>query len=152
MGKRFLDTLAFGIYRLLAAGLCLLPITAVFRLGEFIGRLIPLALPKLRRLAETNLGRAWEGEKTEEEIQALTDDHFRLLGANLLSSIKLGTMSPEAVMDRVEAKISEEAYALREQPNRGWIAMISHIGNWEIFSRLNLLTPGYPTGAIYRPI
>jgi len=147
-----LDFLTYALYRIVAAGICLLPLSWGFRLGACCGLLLHAGSSKLRNLARRNLAIAYREEKSPSEIETLARDHFRLLGANLVSSIKIGSLSPEQIFSRITTDYTPAALAIQDDKAKGWIAMISHLGNWEIFARLGLLIPDYPMGAVYRPI
>ena len=82
----------------------------------------------------------------ESKLRALNREHFRLIGANLLAGLKAGTMPNEKLWDRVSADIPQN------RDRSGWIALISHIGNWELYSHLGEKFPEYRFGALYQPV
>src|SRR6185369_7705814 len=56
------------------------------------------------------------------------------------------TLPYDQIWQRVTAKIPDERL------KTGWIALISHIGNWELYSHLGEKFPDYRYGAVYQPL
>ena len=131
-----MDRFTYAIYRLVSAAICLLPIKGVFRLGWFLGSLAYYLAWPYRRLVLHNLRIAFHAEKSPDEIRALAKEHFATLGANLLSSIKIAHIP----RDQIESLVTVEG---REQlaadgiMAEGFVVVISHIGNWEMFAQLS---------------
>ncbi len=122
----------------------LLPLGAAFALGKLGGGLFYFVFWKRRRLALNNLRLAFGAEMSEAELRDINHEHFQLLGANLLAGFRASRMTDDEVWARVEANIPTE------RPQRGWVALISHIGNWELFSHLSGRYPEYRFGAIFQ--
>ncbi|MEO5722174.1 MAG: hypothetical protein ABIR71_11975 [Chthoniobacterales bacterium] len=122
----------------------LLPLELAFSLGRLGGALSYHLLRKRRHLALGNLRLAFGTDMSEAQLRALNREHFQLLGANLLAGFRASRMSDDEVWKRVEANIPAE----RLPP--GWVALISHIGNWELFSHLSGRYPEYRYGAIFQ--
>jgi heptosyltransferase-2 len=141
--------LIFLIYRAVLATARCLPIECVFSAGKLVGICAFWMLPRRRRLAIENLRRAFH-DKPAEEIEGIARDHFRLLGANLVSCAKLATMSAAEIRERVTLHLLRTVPPAPER--RGWVAMISHLGNWELFSHLAEFFPEYRFAAIYQPL
>lgn len=150
-----------SIWKILHFALCLgfrvcetatrfLPIGAVFQLGKIAGDCAYFLLWKRRALALTNLTLAFGSEKNARERRALNREHFRTLGANLLCCLKLGTMRREQILQRVTLEKPPSLQVPPERERSGWVAMISHLGNWELYSHLTALLPEYRFGAIYQ--
>jgi lauroyl/myristoyl acyltransferase len=123
----------------------LLPIDWAFVAGKAGGDLSYWLLYNRRALALANLRLAFGREMSEPELRALNRKHFQLLGANLLSGFKASTLSPDKVWARVSADIPEK----RAKTN-GFIGLISHIGNWELYSHIGEKFPEYRFGAVYQ--
>jgi len=130
--------LDFGTYLLYRAGsavVSVIPLRLLFRLGELLGLAAWIVLPRYRRLARENLGIAFGHEQTAAELRRLARRHFRRLGANLLSSVKLGTMP----LEKVEACVSLENAALVHnelRAGRPLVFALSHLGSWELFAQV----------------
>src|SRR5215212_7178575 len=147
--------LDFSIYLLYRAGLIVvgaIPLRALFSLGEFLGLIGWIALPGYRRLARRNLAIAFAGEKSRAELRRLTRRHFQRLGANLLSSLKLGTMPLEKVAECVTLE-NAEAIHTELRAGRPVVLALSHLGSWELFAQLFPKYFGYvPLSTVYQPL
>ena len=122
----------------------LLPLDGAFVVGEIGGEIVYRSLRKRRAMALANLRLAFGAEISEKHLRALNRKHFRLLGANFLAGLKASTMPSEKIWERVSANIPEE------RPRIGWLALISHLSCWELFSHLGEKIPEYRFGAVYR--
>lgn len=122
----------------------LLPLDVAFVLGQAGGEIAYRLLRKRRDIALTNLRLAFGSEMSEAELRAINRKHFQLLGANLLAGIKASTMPSDTIWKRVTANVPDE------RPQIAWLAAISHIGCWELFSHLGAQHPQYRFGAVYR--
>jgi heptosyltransferase II len=122
----------------------LLPLDGAFVIGKIGGELMYRILRKRRRMALANLRLALGEEMSAAQLQALNRKHFQLLGANFLAGLKASTMPSEKIWERVTANIPEE------RPRIGWLALISHLSCWELFSHLAERIPEYRFGAVYR--
>ncbi len=141
---RVLYFVAYLAFRLCEGVIHLLPLEAAFLLGRAGGELAYRVMWRRRTLALVNLQLAFGAEKSETELRAINREHFQLLGANLFSGIKAAAMSDEAVWARVTANLPQQHL------QTGWVALISHIGNWELFSHLGSKFPEYRFGAVYQ--
>jgi heptosyltransferase II len=137
----------YGSYLLLR--LCedlvgLLPLDGAFIIGKIAGELMYWILAKRRKMALANLRLVFGHEMSETQLRALNRKHFQLLGANFLAGLKASTMPSEKIWERVTANLPEE------RPRIGWLALISHLSCWELFSHLAEKIPEYRFGAVYR--
>src|SRR3954453_6083969 len=96
------DFAAYLLYRAISAFLAALPLPLVFRIGEVAGSIAWMILPGYRHLAFRNAEVALGSEKSGSDLRRMVRRHFQLLGANLLSSVKIGSMPPEEIEKRVE--------------------------------------------------
>jgi len=144
--------LVFCIYRILSEIVAVLPLSAGFRMGRAMGWMAYYVAAPYRRLVMRNLGIAFEGEKSAGELRGLAHEHFAKLGANLFSSFKLATMSPEAVTEHVKIENMEALHRAAE-PGRGVVLILSHLGNWELLAQLVPHgPPGRRVGTVYQPL
>ena len=142
---RFYYYCSYLVFRVCEGVVRLLPLDVAFVLGQGAGEIAYHLLPKRRALALNNLRLAFGHEKSEAELRDLNRAHFRTLGANLLSGLKCSTMPHDKIWERVEVEVPYES-------GPGWIALLSHLGNWEIFSHLGSRSPEYRYGAIYQSL
>ncbi len=143
-----LHTVGYAIY--LAASLLArpVPLTWVFRIGQAIGLLGFFLLPKRRQLAIANMTMTLG--ISEREAGELTKRHFKNLGANVLSMLKVPTMSDAAIWRHVTFDVSPDVPG--ESGGKGWVAVFGHMSNWELLGRFAKLFPHYQFGAIYRKL
>jgi KDO2-lipid IV(A) lauroyltransferase len=124
----------------------------VFRLGEMLGALAWHFLPQRRKIVLRNLRIAFAGEKELPEIVRMAKETFRRSGANLVSVAHTARLEPEELgkVIRIENReLLEQALAT----GKGVVLLLSHMGNWELLSRLvHLFPPGSKCGAFYRPL
>jgi lipopolysaccharide heptosyltransferase II len=125
----------------------LFPLTFAFSIGKIGGELAYRILGGRRALALRNLRLAFGAELSEAELRALNREHFVMLGANLLAGLKASTLPQENIWERVTANVPEN-----RDKNTGWIALISHLGNWELYSHLGQKFPEYRFGAVYQTL
>ena len=126
----------------------LVPLAIVFLLGKSFGALAYYLLRKRRMLAESNMRTALGISGAE--AQRLARRHFMMLGANLLSMLKIPTMSDARIWRHVTFDIAPKISDAAER--QGWVAVLSHMSNWELLGRLTKLFPQYRFGAIYQKL
>src|SRR5438067_210063 len=150
---RLRKLLHLGLYlgfRICETVVRLFPIEWVFVIGSAGGEIAYLFLRKRRKLAFTNLSLALGQHDNAQELRTLNRRHFRTLGANLLCCLKIATMREDRIFERVTVEKPSALEVPPEQERAGWVAMISHLGNWELFGHLTALLPEYHFGAIYQ--
>ncbi|MCX6968772.1 MAG: hypothetical protein NTV93_01285 [Verrucomicrobia bacterium] len=124
------------------------PLPLVFLLGKALGATGYFILRGRRKLAESNI-RAALGI-TGPEAHKLARRNFMILGANLLSMLKMATMSDARIWRHVTFEIAPEIP--QEAGRKGWVAVLSHMSNWELVGRISKLFPQYRFGAIYQKL
>ena len=130
--------LDFSIYLLYRAGTAIasaLPLRVLFAIGNLMGLGAWLLLPRYRRLARCNLEIAFAKEKAPRELRRIARRHFQNLGANLICSVKMGSMPPENLVRYVETE-NLDAVHQELRADRPVVVVLSHIGNWELFAQL----------------
>jgi lipopolysaccharide heptosyltransferase II len=145
-----MDRVAFIVYRLIAAIVGALPLKTGWHLGHILGRVGYLIGGPYRRLALHNLRIAFP-EKSDEERRTIARNHFALLGANLFSSLKLARLSRE----EIEACVRVEGLENMDEQRLaggGFIFVISHIGNWEMFAHLSPIFFRCKVGTVYQAL
>ncbi|MBA2585342.1 MAG: lysophospholipid acyltransferase family protein, partial [Chthoniobacterales bacterium] len=147
-----LDLSVYILYRIACGLISALPLPIVFSLGKLAGAVAWLLLPGYRRLARLNLEIAFAGEKPASEVRALTRRHFRRLGANFLSGIKLSTMEIDEIAIRVELE-NIESFHRELRAGRPVVLVLSHLGNWEVAAQLLPKHVGYVrSSTVYQPL
>ncbi|MEI6604556.1 MAG: hypothetical protein WCP35_04550 [Verrucomicrobiota bacterium] len=129
-----------------------LPGPWVFRLGELLGWLAWKCLSQRRNTVLRNLRIAFSGEHDLPTLRRMGRDTFRRTGANLFSAARTARLAPAklgSVIQIENLELLEQALA----DGKGVVLLLSHMGNWELLSRLvHLFPPGTRTGAFYRPL
>lgn len=129
----------------------LLPLSICFAIGQLCGLVAWIVLLKYRRLARKNITHAFLGQCSAFQVRQLVLQHFITTGANLLSALKTPTLN-DVQLSACFSIENEDVLLSCLKKGKGIVMAISHIGNWELFSQLNFLYPGVPTGAIYQPL
>lgn len=147
-----LDFSIYLLYRAASAFVSLLPLSLLFRIGEILGLGVWALLPGYRRLAQRNLAIVFGDERSPRELRQLTRRHFRRLGANILSSVKLGTMP----LDKVAACVAmenDDVVHNELRAGRSVVLALSHLGSWELFAQLFPRDFGYVrNGTVYQQL
>jgi heptosyltransferase-2 len=140
------DYWLYVLYRAAIALLTAFPLAFVFRLGRFGGWCSWLLLGRYRRLAARNLEIAFGNSKARPELHRIARKHFEQLGANILSSLKLGTMPVEEIEKHVQVENLEliDKYLRAGRPV---ILLLAHLGNWELCAQLLPKFIGYVRNA-----
>ncbi len=123
-----------------------------YKLGGKLGGLAWHFMKSRRQIVLRNLRIAFHGEHDLPTLREMVRGNFRRTGANLLSALHSTDLSPEEV-DRVVTMANPELLedALSRCP--GVVTMPSHMGNWEILTRISHRFPqGHAGGAFYRPL
>ena len=138
-----MDYFVYLTYRFVVLLLAILPLPVVFVAGKILGAICYFVIWPYRRLVLANLGIAFQEGKSPREIRALGLSHFSTLGANLLSSISIASMTREKILRIVTIENFEAAKQVAAG-GRGVVLVISHIGNWELFAQIMplIVAPG----------
>lgn len=142
----------YAVYLLVLALLAVLgriPLGVVFRLGGLLGLAAWAVLPRYRRLTRRNLTIAFGQDLPPRRLRRMTREHFRRLGANILSSPRLARMPEDAVRSRVEM-IGLDGLRATIARGRGVVMAINHIGNWELYAQLLGHIRGTPVGTVFQ--
>ena len=128
------DFCVYLFYRVALGLITALPLRIIFFIGKTLGFLAWLRLPNYRRLARRNVEIAFGEEKSAMEKDRIVRRHFQNLGANLLSGMKLNTMSVEQVAARVEIEGADEVHRQLRR-GRPVVLLLSHLGSWELIAQ-----------------
>lgn len=145
------DRLTYFVYRLVESGCRILPLGFIWRAGRVIGRMGCLLFPSYKRLVRRNLEIAFGTEKSTAELAWLTREHFAMLTANLLCSLKIPWMREEQVAGHIQIVGQEKIQSALEQ-GKGIIYALCHMGNWEVLSQTRLFGPGTKSAAMFQAL
>ncbi len=148
---RLLYLLALSVVTLIR----LLPITVCFVLGQAIGLLVWMILPRYRRLSKQNLQIAFGPSLTDQEASRITLTHFLNLGANIVCSVKIPAMSMKQLRSRLSMEKEEnwiDWVIGKKAGQQGTVIALSHSGNWEISAQIGESIKPRPAGCIYQAL
>jgi KDO2-lipid IV(A) lauroyltransferase len=127
----------------------LAPMSVVLTAGTLLGRLFYTFDRAHRRLALSNLEAAFPGRPAPER-SAIARDMFAHFGRLLMVLLKFSTMTPEAMLARVEFE-GEERVRAAHALNRGVLLYTGHFGFWEINALVHALRL-HPIAVMARPL
>ncbi|MBA3961492.1 MAG: lipopolysaccharide heptosyltransferase II [Chthoniobacterales bacterium] len=130
-----IDFCVYFLYRGALALIVALPLRADVFLGRTLGFLAWMALVKYRRLARRNVEIAFGAALNRAEKSKLVRRHFQRLGANLLSGMKLNSLSLEKVAPLVTMEGADEVHRYL-RAGRPVVVALGHLGNWELFAQI----------------
>lgn len=143
--------LAYIAYRAAETVLRVMPMSLAWRTGAGLGLLGHALSGRYRKLVRRNLTIAFGGELSPEKIKALAREHFRTLGGNFFTSMKMPFLKPEEAGRHLEIEgIDRVKTALAE--GRGIVYVLMHMGNWELLTQAAIIAPGSSAGGIYQPL
>ncbi len=146
-----MDRLGFALYRLIGFVVGILPLKVGFCLGAALGWIGYYVAIPYRRLVLHNLTIALGREKSPRELRALARRHFAMLGANLFSTLKL----PRLSRAELESVVTVEGIETIDEgiiANGGFVMVISHLGNWELFAQLSPIVFRCKVGTIFQAL
>ncbi|HEX5789802.1 MAG TPA: hypothetical protein VFY13_01560, partial [Luteolibacter sp.] len=150
--KRLQWRVEWAAHSTLDALVGLLSVPAAFLIGAAMGGLIWRFIPQRRRVIIRNLRIALQGETDRDKVEGLARECFRRTAAGLVclaSTARLKPRQMSKVLEVENPELFEEAIA----KGRGVVLLLSHMGNWELLSRLIHFFPaGTRVGAFYRPL
>ena len=147
-----LDFSIYVLYRAASALVSLVPLGVLFRVGELLGLCAWAVSGKYRRLARANLRIAFGSERSERDLGRLTRRHFQRLGANLICTVKIGTMPLEKAAKRLEIENIDLVHD-QLRAGRPVVMVISHLGSWELFAQLLARELNYVrTSSVYQAL
>ena len=139
--------------RLVIAGIQLLPLTTVARLGRMVGGLVYRLDARHRRVVVDNLTRCFGTEKTPEEIAAIARENLCRIGENFLSAVKTSAMSAAELKPHVTfAGLEQLPQKQGDAPLRNVVVAIGHFGNFELYARIQDERPDYHSATTYRAL
>lgn len=130
-----------------------LPLLTVARLGRMAGNLAWWLDARHRNAALENLSACLGDDYEPGPLHEIARENFRRIGENFACAIKTAGMPQSQIESILEVRGLEhwEPKPPHAAPaNR--IVAIGHFGNFELFTRLAALTPGYQPATTYRAL
>ena len=148
-----MNTVLYWLARAFIAGIQLLPLTFVARLGRAGGTIAFHLDARHRRVTLKNLTLCFGNEKSTEEIRAIAQENFRRLGENYMCAIKTAAMTFEELKPHLEF-IGNECLPKKigDESPKNVVVAIGHFGNFELYARLQSVLSGYQGATTYRAL
>lgn len=127
----------------------LLPRQALPPIGRALGMAAFHAMPRYRKVALSNLRRAYGAEWSEAQIQDTARESFRNLGVTL---VEFFLRQPRITGEEVEREVhfeGQEHYEQAFKRGKGVLLITAHYGNWEMMGP-RLHRAGYKVSAVSR--
>jgi KDO2-lipid IV(A) lauroyltransferase len=144
--KHWLELAAIQV---LIAVVRLIPASLVERVGGLVGGLAYLVDRPHRRIAEQNVASAFPSRSAADRKQ-IVRGAFGHFGRLLFQLVKFSTMSPAAMLARVEFEGEEHVHAAYGQ-GRGVLFVTGHFGYWELQAMVHALRLR-PMAVVARPL
>ena len=148
-----MNTVLYWLARTFIAGIQLLPLTFVARLGRAGGAVAFHLDARHRRVTLQNLTMCFSKEKSATEIYAIAQENFRRLGENYLCAIKTAAMTFDELRPHLEF-IGNECLPKKigDESPKNVVVAIGHFGNFELYARLQSVLSGYQGATTYRAL
>lgn len=126
-----------------------LPLPMARKVAGWTGRLLDRLLPKLRRVAERNLGFAMP-ELNQQQRRSIIDGTFQSVGRLLLALARAPRINARNVHTWIAYEGLEHYHAAKEA-GKGVLVATAHLGNWEL-SALTHAIMTEPMHVMVRPL
>jgi KDO2-lipid IV(A) lauroyltransferase len=128
--SRFRNGLEFAAFRFVLATLAVPPLAIAYRLGSFYSKALDRLIPRLRRVALSNLESALP-ELSPSARDALADGAFASIGRILVSFARFPRIDRNNVNAWIRCEGIEHVDAALAN-GRGLLFATGHLGNWEL--------------------
>jgi lauroyl/myristoyl acyltransferase len=145
-----MDSLLYGLARMVIALLQAMPLLWVARIGRCGGAVVYWLDGRHRRMTLRNLTMCFGPEKSAEEIHALAKENFRRIGENFASAAKTASMSADDLRPHFEFKGVKGILPAPGSPPQSRVGAIGHFGNFELYARLTMFAPMFQSATTYR--
>ncbi len=130
-------------------GLRMLPLPAAQRSARAATRTLDLALPKLRRVARTNLSFAYP-DLDAAARERIIDRVFASIGRMLVSMARFPRLNASNIRDWISCE-GLDHYLAAKSRGRGVLIATAHLGNWELSAFAHALMTE-PMSIMVRPL
>lgn len=120
----------YGLFRMLAAGLKLLPDRVGDALGVFLGWLAGVVLRVRRNDVDANLRIAFP-DASPDWLAHVARASYLHLGREAAATLRLGALDHRALLESTEV-IGLDGFREAAEGGRGVVLVTGHLGNWEI--------------------
>lgn len=148
MNKSFVESIAYYAVKIAGCVLRIVPVGSALWFGRRVGDVMFYVDRKHKALAYSNLNMAFAGEKTPQELRAISRKLFRNIGQSIIEMLRLPLMKRKLYEKYVSIEGREHIdQSLRK--GKGCILLAMHFGSWEM---ANVFCPiyGYPYNVLVR--
>ena len=125
------------------------PIRAAYHCAHYAIRLLDFAVPKLRRVARTNLAFAYP-ELAHKERERIINGAFENIARMLVSFARFPDLTPANISDWISYE-GLEHYTAAKRCGRGVLIATAHLGNWELSAFAHAIM-AEPMNVMIRPL
>lgn len=143
-----MDLVTYWLYRALGFVISLLPLRAAVLLGRGLGLAGYALLGRYRRMALRNIEIAFP-DKAPHLRRRIAQRHFTTLAGNFFAMEKIARIPRERIPALVEIEGLEILMRLARE-KRGFVFLVSHLGNWELLAQLSPMLFPTKCGTIYQ--
>lgn len=129
--------------------IALLPLPVVRGLGVVVGKFVWLRKNRSANVTTCNIALCYPDLSIDEQ-QALARQSVRELGITLTEVIKVWSVKPDYVINRIVAIKNEALYKDALAADSGLILAVPHLGNWEVVGLYAAIQS--PMTSMYAPI
>lgn len=143
------ESIIYYSVRFFGAFIRVLPIGIALFVGKVVGLLAYYFDMKRRRLAHSNIKKAFSGTKSPKEIKVITKKMFLEYGQNLIELLRMSSMDSVKFSKYVKIEGMENIKESRSL-GKGVILLAMHFGSWEMASLFCAMFD-YPYKVIVKP-
>ena len=146
-----MDRLVYFLYRALSLVLSFLPLRLAIGVGRTVGFCAWFLCRAYRKLVERNLRIAFGEQWTESERSKVGAESFARMAGNVAAGMHLSRLPVSEILSYVECQGLDHVRDQMAQ-KRGMVMVISHMGNWELLSRVFPAILGCRCGSIFQKL
>ena len=146
-----MDRFVYFLYRALSLALGFLPLRLAIGVGRVVGSCAWFLCWPYRKLVERNLQIAFGEQWTGPERSKVGAESFARMAGNVAASMHLSRLPVGEILRFVECEGLEHVRHQMAQ-KRGMVMVISHMGNWELLSRVFPAILGCRCGTIFQKL
>ncbi len=146
-----MNRFTYLLARCVWAFLSLLPLRLVIALGRGAGAVGWWLSGHYRRLVRRNLNTAFGGELSVEQREAIGREHFAAMAGNIVAGACLSRVPAAGLQKLVEVEGFEHFLAALAG-GKGVVALLGHLGNWELLARLTPQMFPCESGSVYQAL
>ncbi len=148
---RSMDRFVYFLYRALSLILAFLPLRRAIGVGRAVGSCAWFICWPYRKLVERNLRIAFGEQWSESERSKVGAESFARMAGNVAAGMHLSRLPVSEILRFVECEGLEHVRHQLAQ-KRGMVMVISHMGNWELLSRVFPAILGCSCGTIFQKL